>query len=54
MAGLKVILLLKKKPAEKKSRFKITWEETDTTKNTANPPVVKKKVIGQRKGMISK
>jgi hypothetical protein len=33
----------KKKPVEKKSRFRISWDETDTTKNTDNPPVVKKK-----------
>jgi hypothetical protein len=30
------------KPAEKKSRFKIVFDETDTAKTTTNPPVVKK------------
>jgi hypothetical protein len=29
------------KPAEKKSRFRITWEDDDTVK-TATPPAVKK------------
>ncbi len=33
---------VKKKPAEKKPRFKISWDETDSTANSANPPVVKK------------
>jgi hypothetical protein len=33
-----------KKPAEKKSRFRISWDETDSTKNATNPPVVKKKL----------
>ena len=32
-----------KKPAEKKPRFKITWDETDTATNHPKPPVVKKK-----------
>jgi len=34
---------VKKKPVEKKSRFRISWDETDSTKNTTNPSVVKKK-----------
>jgi hypothetical protein len=34
---------VKKKQAEKKPRFRISWDETDSTKNTVNPPVVKKK-----------
>lgn len=33
---------VKPKPAEKKTRFKITWDETDSTKNAANPPPAKK------------
>ena len=32
----------KQKPAEKKSRFRISWGETDSTKTTPDPPVVKK------------
>jgi hypothetical protein len=32
----------KPKPAEKKTRFRISWDETDSTKNVANPPPVKK------------
>jgi len=34
--------IVKEKPAEKKPRFKISWEESDTTKSPANPPPVKK------------
>ena len=30
------------KPAEKKSRFRIKWEDGDTVKNMADPPTVKK------------
>ena len=30
------------KPEEKKSRFKIKWDDGDTLKNMADPPVVKK------------
>jgi len=33
---------VKQKPAEKKPRFKISWDETDSTTNTDKPPVVKK------------
>jgi hypothetical protein len=33
---------VKQKPAEKKTRFRITWDETDSTKNVANPPPAKK------------
>jgi hypothetical protein len=33
-----------KKPSEKKSRFRISWDETDSTKNGTNPPAVKKKL----------
>lgn len=33
---------VKKKPVEKRSRFKITWEESDSVKITPDPPVVKK------------
>jgi hypothetical protein len=29
-------------PAEKKSRFRITWENTDSVKTVPDPPVVKK------------
>jgi hypothetical protein len=29
------------KPAEKKQRFKITWDDGDTVKTTPNPPTVK-------------
>jgi len=29
------------KPAEKKTRFRITWDDGDTVKSTPNPPVVK-------------
>jgi hypothetical protein len=29
------------KPAEKKQRFKITWDDGDTVKASPNPPVVK-------------
>jgi len=36
---------VKQKPAEKKSRFKITWEETDSVKTTPEPPVVKKESV---------
>ncbi len=32
----------RQKPAEKKSRFKISWDETDSTSAAANPPVVRK------------
>ncbi|MCX6254350.1 MAG: hypothetical protein NTV31_07725 [Bacteroidia bacterium] len=32
----------KQKPAEKKSRFRITWDETDSVKTNPDPPVVKK------------
>ena len=31
------------KPAEKKSRFRITWEDSDTVKSPPNPPAVKKR-----------
>ena len=37
--------LPKQKPAEKKSRFKISWDETDTVKTVPNPPVVKKESV---------
>lgn len=33
---------VKQKPAEKKPRFKISWDETDSTTNNDKPPVVKK------------
>ena len=33
----------KKKPVEKKSRFRISWDGNDSTKNTINTPAVKKK-----------
>jgi hypothetical protein len=33
------------KPAEKKTRFKITWDDGDTVKSTPSPPVVKNKII---------
>jgi hypothetical protein len=33
---------VKQKPAEKKPRFKISWDETDSTTNTEKPPVVKR------------
>jgi hypothetical protein len=33
----------KKKPVEKKSRFRISWDDNDSTKNTINTPAVKKK-----------
>ncbi len=33
---------VKQKPVEKKSRFRISWEETDSVKSTPEPPVVKK------------
>jgi hypothetical protein len=33
---------VKQKPAEKKPRFKISWDETDSTTNSEKPPVVKK------------
>ncbi|MDP3003744.1 MAG: AsmA-like C-terminal region-containing protein, partial [Bacteroidales bacterium] len=36
---------VKQKPAEKKSRFRITWEKTDTVKTTPDPPVVKKESV---------
>lgn len=36
---------VKQKPAEKKPRFKITWDETDSTTNTEKPPVVKKESL---------
>jgi hypothetical protein len=29
------------KPAEKKTRFKITWDDGDTVTATPNPPVIK-------------
>jgi hypothetical protein len=32
----------KQKPAEKKSRFRISWDETDSAKTTPDLPVVKK------------
>lgn len=32
----------KQKPVEKKSRFRISWEETDSAKADPDPPVVKK------------
>jgi hypothetical protein len=32
---------LHQKPPEKKSRFRITWEDGDTVKTTPNPDVVK-------------
>jgi hypothetical protein len=32
-----------KKPVEKKSRFRISWDDNDSTKNTINTPAVKKK-----------
>ena len=32
----------KQKPVEKKSRFRISWDETDSTKAKSVPPVVKK------------
>jgi len=35
---------VKQKPAEKKSRFKITWEETDSMKATPDQPVVKSSI----------
>ena len=33
--------ILNQKPQEKKSRFRITWEDGDTVKTAPNPPVVK-------------
>jgi hypothetical protein len=36
---------VKQKPADKKSRFKITWEETEGVKTTPEPPVVKKESV---------
>jgi hypothetical protein len=36
---------LNQKPAEKKSRFRITWEETDSVKTTTDPPVVQKESV---------
>jgi hypothetical protein len=35
----------KQKPAEKKSRFRITWDETDSVKTTPDLPVVKKESV---------
>jgi hypothetical protein len=32
-----------RKPAAKKSRFRISWDETDSSKTVPNPPVKKKK-----------
>jgi len=32
------------KPAEKKSRFRITWDDEDTAKGSKNPPVIKTQV----------
>jgi hypothetical protein len=32
---------VKQKPAEKKSRFKVTWDDSDTVDATTNPPVGK-------------
>jgi hypothetical protein len=32
---------LNQKPPEKKSRFRITWEDGDTVKTTPNPDMVK-------------
>jgi hypothetical protein len=32
------------KPAEKKTRFRITWDDGDTVKPPPNPPVVKNPV----------
>jgi len=43
---------VKQKPAEKKPRFKITWDETDSTENTEKPPVVKKE--STIKGLLKK
>ena len=37
--------LPKQKPAEKKSRFRITWEETDSVKTTPVTPVIKKESV---------
>ena len=36
---------VKQKPAEKKPRFKISWDETDSITNTEKPPVVKKESL---------
>jgi hypothetical protein len=36
---------MNQKPQEKKSRFRITWEDGDTLKSSPNPPVTKKKKI---------
>lgn len=35
----------KQKPAEKKSRFKISWDETDSVKTVPNAPVIKKESV---------
>lgn len=43
---------VKQKPAEKKPRFKISWDETDSTTNSAKPPVVKKE--STIKGLLKK
>jgi hypothetical protein len=43
---------VKQKPAEKKPRFKISWDETDTTTNSAKPPVVIKE--STIKGLLKK
>lgn len=34
---------MNQKPQEKKSRFRITWEDGDTVKSSPNPPATKKK-----------
>jgi hypothetical protein len=35
----------KQKPAEKKSRFRITWDETDSVKTKPDPPALKKESV---------
>jgi len=35
----------KQKPVEKKSRFRITWDETDSVKSTPDTPVIKKESV---------
>ena len=43
---------VRQKPAEKKPRFKISWDETDSTTNSSNPPVIKKE--STIKGLLKK
>ena len=44
MDGLKDDTSVNRKPAEKKSRFRISWDETDTSKTVPNTTVKKKKI----------